>query len=110
MFRRLDRALVFVWWRTGSIAITNLFVPAPIDVAWLDERLRVVAMTPSFPAWSLRTVNDIPARYVLELPAGTLIATGTRQGDRLGIEGLDAPNVPLPLPRPRSRSRVRVLR
>ncbi|MCU0491917.1 MAG: DUF192 domain-containing protein [Chloroflexaceae bacterium] len=79
--------------RTGLAADTGLiiypewsvhtfFMRFPIDVLFLDKQDRVMglraAMPPNRPyagAWG--------ARYVIELPAGVLAATGTQSGDQL---------------------------
>ena len=88
MFRQLRGGLVFVWWRTGRIAITNVFVPVDIDILWLDEAGRVVSMTQRFRSGALHTVNSVPARYVIELPAGTIERSRTREGDRIICTGI----------------------
>lgn len=87
MFRGLPGSFVFVWWRPARIAITNLFVFEDIDILWLDTDWRVVSLHQHFKAWSLRTVNDQPAKYVIELPAGTIAVTRTRIGDRIHCTG-----------------------
>jgi uncharacterized membrane protein (UPF0127 family) len=60
----------------------------PIDVIFLTKSKRVLktrpAMVKSRIAFSLRAYS------VLELPAGTLAATGTVAGDQLGFEKFDA--------------------
>jgi uncharacterized membrane protein (UPF0127 family) len=67
-------------------SVHSFFMRFPIDVVFADRRHRVVgltaAMAPNRPyagAWG--------ARYVVELPAGTIAASGTEVGDVLGIEG-----------------------
>lgn len=66
-------------------SVHSFFMRFPIDVVFVDRRHRVVglaaAMPPNRPyagAWR--------ARYVVELPAGTIVATGTQLGDTLRIE------------------------
>lgn len=89
MFRGLQgKALVFVWWRSERIAITNLFVPEAIDILWLDGQCRVVALRERFPPWALHTANEVPARYVIEVPTGSIAASRTRLGDVIAIAGL----------------------
>lgn len=57
----------------------------PIDVAFLDPAGRVVAVYPDLgPGRASRTHRS--ARSALELPAGTLAATGTAVGDELLVE------------------------
>jgi uncharacterized membrane protein (UPF0127 family) len=52
----------------------------PIDVAFLARDGAVVALYPGL-APGARTAWHRGARRALELPAGTLAATGTREGD-----------------------------
>lgn len=54
----------------------------PLDVAVLAPDGAVVAVYPGLPPGG-RTRWHRGARHTLELPAGTLVATGTRVGDRL---------------------------
>ena len=54
----------------------------PIDVAFLTRDGAVVAVYPSL-APGARTGYHREARSALELPAGTLAATGTVPGDRI---------------------------
>ena len=63
----------------------------PLDILYFDANRKLVSMQlevppcktdpcPSYP-------SDRPARYVLELPAGTAQRIGATAGDRLDIEG-----------------------
>jgi uncharacterized protein len=54
----------------------------PLDVAFLDQRGTVVASYPSL-APGGHTGWHSTARDALELPAGTLAATGTVNGDTI---------------------------
>ncbi|HEU4829254.1 MAG TPA: DUF192 domain-containing protein [Gemmatimonadales bacterium] len=54
----------------------------PIDVAFLSRDGSVVAVYPAL-APGARTQYHRAARSALELPAGTLAATGTMPGDRI---------------------------
>jgi uncharacterized membrane protein (UPF0127 family) len=85
----LPGSYVFVFHKPETIAITNLFVFEPLDIVWLDERWRVVALHHDLPPFALHTANSTPAQYVLELPAGTLKRSQTRLGDRIRCSGLD---------------------
>ncbi|HEX6644532.1 MAG TPA: DUF192 domain-containing protein, partial [Gemmatimonadales bacterium] len=62
----------------------------PIDVAFLDRDGTVVATYPSLGPGA-RTRYHREARSALELPAGTLDATGTRAGDTLHWSAEEAP-------------------
>jgi hypothetical protein len=71
-------------WIVGTMGVHTFGMRFPIDVAYLDGDLRIVhvieGMRPGrIGRLSLRTDT------VLELPAGTLAATGTRKGDQLAI-------------------------
>jgi len=57
----------------------------PIDVAFLDASGRVIATYENLEPGQ-RTPYHRPARYALELPAGTLARTGTADGDFLTWE------------------------
>jgi uncharacterized membrane protein (UPF0127 family) len=66
-------------------SVHSFFMRFPIDVVFADKAHRVVgltaAMAPNRPyagAWR--------ARYVVELPAGTIAATETQIGDLLRVE------------------------
>jgi uncharacterized protein len=66
-------------------SVHSFFMRFPIDVVFADRQHRVVglavAMPPNRPyagAWR--------ARYVVELPAGTIAASGTQLGDTLRVE------------------------
>lgn len=66
-------------------SVHSFFMRFPIDVVFVDRHDRVVGLTEAMPpnrpyagAWR--------ARYVVELPSGTIAATGTRVGDVLHVE------------------------
>ena len=66
-------------------SVHSFFMRFPIDVVFVDRKHRVVglcaAMPPNRPyagAWR--------ARYVIELPAGVIAASGTQVGDQLQLE------------------------
>lgn len=59
-----------------------------LDVALLDDQHRVVATYPRLAPWK-RTKVHSDARSALELAAGVLERTGTREGDRLEVRHSD---------------------
>jgi uncharacterized protein len=68
-------------------SVHSFFMRFPIDVVFADRAHTVVGLTQAMPpnrpyagAWR--------ARYVVELPAGTIAASGTQLGDVLRVEGL----------------------
>lgn len=63
-------------------SIHTFFMRIPIDVAFLDPSGVIVKQFSALPPWRATSVYR-KARTVLELPAGTLLASGTQEGDRL---------------------------
>jgi uncharacterized protein len=70
---------------TPCNSIHTFFMRIPIDVAFLDAQGVIVKQFSALPPWRASSVY-FQARSVLELPAGTLAASGTREGDRLCFE------------------------
>ncbi len=66
-------------------SIHTLFMRMAIDAAFLDPDGVVLAIYGALPPWRATRVH-FGARSVLELPAGTLHASGTQVGDRLQFE------------------------
>jgi uncharacterized membrane protein (UPF0127 family) len=87
MFRkRLDHCLAFVLdgeTRLGA-SIHSFFVFFPFDIAWLDGRGRIVDMARVEP-FTLNLTPAKPARYFLELPAGTIRKSGIKVGGRVRL-------------------------
>jgi uncharacterized membrane protein (UPF0127 family) len=67
----------------------------PLDVAFLDRQGTVVETYVNL-APGRRTRWHLAARHALELPSGTLAATGTGRGDRLAWTPAAATTDPLP--------------
>jgi uncharacterized membrane protein (UPF0127 family) len=66
-------------------SIHTFFMRIPIDVAFLDKEGRIVKQIPAMPPWRMSSIYT-KAHSVLELPAGTLSASQTQEGDRLTFE------------------------
>ena len=66
-------------------SIHTFFMRIPIDVAFLDPSGVIVKQFSALPPWRATSIYR-KARTVLELPAGTLTASGTQEGDRLDFE------------------------
>ena len=64
-------AAVHTWWMSFGL-----------DLLFLDERGKVLELIRSFPPWK-RTRRVSGARYVLEVPVGTIDRSGTQVGDEL---------------------------
>ena len=79
-------------WLTGTGSIHMLFMRFPIDAVFLGPELPggarlVVAPRPALRPW-VGVGLARGARGVLELPAGTIAATGTAAGDEVVLEAV----------------------
>lgn len=63
-------------------SIHTFFMRFPIDVLFLDRDQVILRAFPDLPPWRLTRIYP-RAHSVVELPAGTLEATGTYEGDRV---------------------------
>ena len=66
----------------GDNSIHTFFMRFPIDVVFLDRQQRIVHLMHRVAPWRVSKIVW-RARSVLELPPGTLAATGTSVGDVL---------------------------
>ena len=66
-------------------SIHTFFMKFPIDAVFLDRRGRVVRAVPDLTPWRA-TRFHLRADLAVELPAGTLARTGTREVDELAFE------------------------
>ncbi len=98
MFHKLPGCYVFVFpWQT-RVAITNLFVFEPLDILWLDDNGVITHIRERFAPFALHAGTPKPARFVVELPGGTVVSTKTQLGDQISVHGLLSP---APSERPR---------
>lgn len=63
-------------------SIHTHFMRFPIDVIYVSRENIVVALDEHMAPWRFGRIHR-GARYVVELPAGTIAATGTEVGDRV---------------------------
>ncbi|UGB37720.1 DUF192 domain-containing protein [Frateuria soli] len=86
-----DHSMLFVFPDTQPRWFWMKDTLIPLDILYFDADRKLVSMQldvppckadpcPSYP-------SDAPARYVLELPAGTARRIGAEQGDELTVEG-----------------------
>ncbi len=86
-----DHGMLFVFPFTGQQAFWMKNTLIPLDMLYFGEDRRLVSMQlnvppckadpcPSYP-------SNAPARYVLELPAGTAARIGVQVGDPLEVNG-----------------------
>ena len=80
---------------TKTATITMVFMRFAIDAVFVDRSRRVVRVAERLPPWRF-AVGARGADEVIELPAGSVAATGTQAGDELLYE----PVSPHPARRP----------
>jgi uncharacterized membrane protein (UPF0127 family) len=61
-----------------------MFMSMPIDVVYVDGGDRVVAVDKAMQPWAVGRIYRQSA-YVVELPVGSIDATGTQPGDQLAV-------------------------
>jgi uncharacterized membrane protein (UPF0127 family) len=67
-------------------SIHMLFMGFPIDVLYVDSALKVIGLHHTLRPWRFGRLH-LRSRFVIELPASTLRATGTQVGDQLQVQG-----------------------
>lgn len=67
-------------------SIHMFFMRFPIDVLYVDRNDRVVRVQRGIKPWRVGPLHTKGARYVVELPAGTIDKTGTQVGDHISTE------------------------
>ncbi len=73
-------------WIRPCESVHTFFMKFPIDLVYLDKRLKVRKVRHAVPAWRLSAC--LTAHSVLELPAGMAQQTQTAVGDVLAMEKL----------------------
>jgi uncharacterized membrane protein (UPF0127 family) len=68
-------------WIVPCEAIHTFFMKFAIDVVYIDRKKRVRKTVSALVPWRMSAC--LPAHSVIELPAGTIEATGTKAGDQL---------------------------
>ncbi len=69
-------------------SVHTFFMRFPIDVVYVDRGSKVVGLAPELKPNRVGPMV-LRARFVLELPAGTIGRTGTRLGDELEVQDED---------------------
>lgn len=75
-----DKGLVFVFKMPIRVDLHMFFVFYPIDVLFLDESKRVIESKENFRPFTVY-ISKKKAKYVLELPQGSIGRTKTKIGD-----------------------------
>lgn len=87
-----DRGMLFIFEETGPVSFWMKNTPMPLDLVFIAEQGRIEAVLSGEP-YSMAPISPgKPARYVLELKAGTAAREGISVGDmvrhpRLGAAG-----------------------
>jgi hypothetical protein len=71
-------------WIVPCESVHSFFMKFPIDLVYLDRKRKVRKVRRNMAPW--RVSACLLAHSVLELPAGTVEATGTTAGDQLEFE------------------------
>jgi uncharacterized protein len=74
-------------WIVPCEAVHSFFMKFPIDVVYVDRKKKVRKTRVNMLPW--RISGCLLAHSVLELPVGTIEATGTRAGDQLVFDERD---------------------
>ena len=74
-------------WITPCESVHTFFMKFPIDLIYLDKKRIVRKVRHAVPAWRLSAC--LTAHSILELPAGTIKASGTLPGDELQIDKVE---------------------
>jgi len=71
-------------WIKPCESIHTFFMKFPIDVVYVDRKMKVKKVVPAIPAW--RMSGCLTAHSVIELPVGVIEQSGTVRGDELTVE------------------------
>ncbi len=77
-----DRCLVFHFNPPRKVDLHMLFVFYPIDVLFLDRKMKVIEMKKNFLPFTVY-LSRSKAGYAIELPAATIFEKKIRLGDKL---------------------------
>ena len=70
MFASRPKPMLFVFDRSSRYSFHTWFMRFPIDFVFIDENKKVIEICENVKPWRF-VKPSTPARYVLELPAGT---------------------------------------
>ncbi len=79
---RMEKPLLFAFWKERRWGLHMLFVFYPIDVLFLDKKRKVVDMKENLRPFAFYTPRR-PCQYIIELPAGTIRKSRTCLGDSI---------------------------
>ena len=89
-----DAGMLFLFERQEPQAFWMKNTKIPLDILYFDEQWKLVGWSLNTPPCSLGDrcpsyPSQAPARYVLELNAGTAARIGAQFGDALRVDGVD---------------------
>lgn len=84
-----DHGMLFVFEQTRRLAFWMKNTPMPLDLVFIGADGRVVAVLAGEPFSVAPIAPEAPARFVLELKAGTAEKTGIAGGDRVRHPRID---------------------
>ncbi|MEO3385660.1 DUF192 domain-containing protein [Mesorhizobium sp. CAU 1741] len=76
-----DKGMLFVFERTQRLSFWMQNTPMPLDLIFIDADGRIVAIRWGEPFSTASISSLTPARFVLELKAGTAQEAGMKEGD-----------------------------
>jgi len=71
--------------RERNGGIHTYFVLSKIDVIWLNENKEVIDTQKSIKPFRFHLAPNTKARYILELPEGSIQRTKTQKGDKIKL-------------------------
>ena len=77
-----EAAMVLKFAKETAISLHTFFVFFPIDIILADSELRVVELLREMPPFSTYSAKQ-KAKFVVEVPGGTIAKSKTKVGDRL---------------------------
>lgn len=85
MFEKEAIPTLFVMKKPGVISLHSLFCCTPLDIIVLDEHKKVIFVKQRWMPWGKLKYVDVnkPAKYVLELPVGSIAGSGVKVGHTL---------------------------
>ena len=85
-----DHGMLFVFERTRRLSFWMKNTPMPLDLVFIDAGGTIVDVLRGEPFSVAPIAPEAPARFVLELKAGTAEKTGIASGDRVRHPRIDA--------------------
>jgi len=85
MFSKKNQTLLFIFKKEKIISLHMFFVFYPIDILFLNKNKKVVELKENFKPFRVMIAKK-PAKYIIELPQGTIKKTNTLLGDTISFK------------------------